>query len=121
MSSESPTGYNAAADLIGRNLDAGRGAKTAFIDDRGRSKAEFAQIVTGALRFFTDTGNLAWRVQVPSDEAERALARAPRLLARRLRYRDGGDNRAAAASFRIQAPEGQPCCIGRRHKCPGLG
>ena len=27
--------YNAAADLIERNLAAGRGAKTAFIDDRG--------------------------------------------------------------------------------------
>ena len=27
--------YNAAADLIERNLTAGRGAKTAFIDDRG--------------------------------------------------------------------------------------
>ncbi len=27
--------YNAAADLIGRNLAAGRGAKTAFIDDHG--------------------------------------------------------------------------------------
>ena len=35
MSSENPTGYNAAADLIERNLAAGRGAKTAFIDDRG--------------------------------------------------------------------------------------
>jgi benzoate-CoA ligase len=30
------TPYNAAADLIERNLDAGRGAKTAFIDDRGQ-------------------------------------------------------------------------------------
>src|SRR5258708_13385972 len=30
------TTYNAAADLIERNLAAGRGAKTAFIDDRGR-------------------------------------------------------------------------------------
>ena len=28
-------GYNAAADLIGRNLAAGRGAKTAVIDSRG--------------------------------------------------------------------------------------
>src|SRR6266446_1292017 len=35
MSSESSVGYNAAADLIGRNLTAGRGAKTAFIDDCG--------------------------------------------------------------------------------------
>jgi benzoate-CoA ligase len=36
MSSESPTGYNAAAHLIERNLGAGRGPKTAFIDDRGQ-------------------------------------------------------------------------------------
>ncbi|MBT0963820.1 benzoate-CoA ligase family protein [Denitromonas iodatirespirans] len=31
-----PRSYNAAADLLGRNLAAGRGDKTAFIDDRGR-------------------------------------------------------------------------------------
>ena len=30
------TAYNAAADLIGRNLAAGRGGKTAVIDDRGK-------------------------------------------------------------------------------------
>jgi benzoate-CoA ligase len=47
MSSESPTGYNAAADLIERNLAAGRGAKTAFIDDRGHySYAELAERVS---------------------------------------------------------------------------
>ncbi len=47
MSTESPTGYNAAADLIGRNLAAGRGAKTAFIDDRGHySYAELAERVS---------------------------------------------------------------------------
>jgi benzoate-CoA ligase len=46
MSSENSTGYNAAADLIGRNLAAGRGAKTAFIDDRGHySYAELAERV----------------------------------------------------------------------------
>src|SRR4029079_9586643 len=32
---EIPRDYNAAVDLIGRNLAAGRGAKTAFIDDAG--------------------------------------------------------------------------------------
>jgi benzoate-CoA ligase len=38
--------YNAAADLIERNLAAGRGAKTAFIDDAGRySYAELADRV----------------------------------------------------------------------------
>jgi len=39
--------YNAAADLIERNLAAGRGAKTAFIDDRGSySYAELAERVS---------------------------------------------------------------------------
>jgi len=39
--------YNAAADLIERNLAAGRGAKTAFIDDRGQySYAELAERVS---------------------------------------------------------------------------
>src|SRR6267142_4000307 len=40
---QSGTSYNAAADLIERNLTAGRGAKLAFIDDRGQySYAEIA-------------------------------------------------------------------------------
>src|SRR5271169_5246063 len=39
--------YNAAADLIERNLAAGRGAKTAFIDDHGDcSYAELAERVS---------------------------------------------------------------------------
>src|SRR6516162_10824929 len=39
--------YNAAADLIERNLAAGRGAKTAFIDDRGDcSYTELAERVS---------------------------------------------------------------------------
>ena len=43
---ESAPRYNAAADLIERNLAAGRGAKTAFIDDRGRySYADLAERV----------------------------------------------------------------------------
>src|SRR5262245_10803348 len=38
------TTYNAANDLIERNLAAGRGAKTAFIDDNGRySYAELGE------------------------------------------------------------------------------
>jgi benzoate-CoA ligase len=41
------TTYNAAADLIERNLAAGRAAKPAFIDDRGRcSYAELAERVS---------------------------------------------------------------------------
>src|SRR6516225_4873322 len=39
--------YNAAADLIERNLAEGRGAKTAFIDNRGHySYAELAERVS---------------------------------------------------------------------------
>ena len=39
--------YNAAADLIERNLAAGRGTKTAFIDDRGQySYTELAERVS---------------------------------------------------------------------------
>jgi benzoate-CoA ligase len=46
MSGEGLATYNAAADLIERNLVAGRGAKTAFIDDCGRySYAELAERV----------------------------------------------------------------------------
>ena len=42
-------GYNAAADLIGRNLVAGRGAKTAVIDSRGAHS--YANIDAAASRF----------------------------------------------------------------------
>src|SRR3954453_446451 len=41
-----PRDYNAAVDLIGRNLEAGRGAKVAIRDDRGAySYAELAERV----------------------------------------------------------------------------
>src|SRR5690348_2025205 len=43
------TTYNAAADLIERNLEAGRGAKTAFIDDRGTYS--YAELADRASRF----------------------------------------------------------------------
>ena len=44
---EDPMKYNAAADLIERNLLAGRGAKTAFIDDAGDySYADLAERVS---------------------------------------------------------------------------
>src|SRR4051812_42936302 len=39
---EIPREYNAAVDLIGRNLAAGRGAKTAYVDDSG--SCTFAQL-----------------------------------------------------------------------------
>jgi benzoate-CoA ligase len=41
--------YNAAADLIERNLAAGRGAKTAFIDDHGQYS--YAELAERASRF----------------------------------------------------------------------
>ncbi len=41
--------YNAADDLIGRNLDAGRGGKTAFIDAAGRHS--YAEVAARAARF----------------------------------------------------------------------
>ena len=37
--------YNAAAELIGRNLAAGRGAKTAFVDDYGA--CSYADLAAG--------------------------------------------------------------------------
>src|SRR5216684_1376677 len=46
---QGPTTYNAAADLIERNLAAGRGAKTAFIDDRGRYS--YGELAERASRF----------------------------------------------------------------------
>ncbi|HYP36548.1 MAG TPA: AMP-binding protein, partial [Stellaceae bacterium] len=46
---EDGTTYNAATDLIERNLMAGRGAKTAFIDERGRYS--YAELSERASRF----------------------------------------------------------------------
>ena len=52
-----PRQYNAADDLIGRNLVAGRGAKTAYIDDAGSySYDELARRVarTSEVRWLQD-------------------------------------------------------------------
>jgi benzoate-CoA ligase len=49
MSGERMATYNAAADLIGRNLEAGRGGKAAFIDDRGSHS--YAELAAGVGRF----------------------------------------------------------------------
>lgn len=52
-----PRDYNAAADLIGRNLQAGRGDKAAFIDDAGAyTYREFAQRVDRAANSFRALG-----------------------------------------------------------------
>ncbi len=52
-----PRDYNAAHDLIERNLAAGRAAKTAFIDDGGRhSYGELAQRVNRAANALTSLG-----------------------------------------------------------------
>src|SRR4051812_25804662 len=49
--------YNAAQDLIERNLAAGRGEKTAYIDDAGRySYDELARRVDAAGRALTGLG-----------------------------------------------------------------
>jgi benzoate-CoA ligase len=44
-----PRNYNAAADLVERNLKAGRGAKVAYVDDAG--KCTFAELATRVNRF----------------------------------------------------------------------
>ena len=47
---ELPREYNAAVDLIGRNLAAGRGAKVAYIDDTGPcTYAQLAETLEVAL------------------------------------------------------------------------
>jgi len=52
-----PRAYNAAHDLVERNLLAGRGDKTAFIDDAGRySYAELARRVNRAANVLTGLG-----------------------------------------------------------------
>jgi benzoate-CoA ligase len=54
--------YNAAADLIDRNLAAGRGAKPAFIDDRGQ--CSYAELAEQVGRF----ANLVHRLGVHPEE-----------------------------------------------------
>ena len=50
---EIPRNYNAAVDLVGRNLVAGRGGKTAFIDDTGScTYAQLAERVDRAANAF---------------------------------------------------------------------
>ena len=56
---ESTTPYNAAADLIGRNLDAGRGGKIAFIDDCG--EYSYAELADRVRRFAAALSRLGLR------------------------------------------------------------
>ena len=52
-----PREYNAAHDLVERNLVAGRGGKTAYIDDQGRyTYAELAERVNRAANALTGLG-----------------------------------------------------------------
>ena len=54
---ELPREYNAAADLVGRNLAAGRGGKVAFIDDQGQcTYAELAERVDRAAHVLVSLG-----------------------------------------------------------------
>ena len=70
--------YNAAADLIERNLSAGRAAKTAFIDDRGPLGDHFR-----TLRGDAGPGNLgAVRSDLGSGSLAPAADRAARITAR---------------------------------------
>ncbi|MCL2346173.1 MAG: benzoate-CoA ligase family protein [Desulfobulbus sp.] len=54
-----PREYNAAYDLIGRNLQAGRGDKLAYIDDRGQYT--YAELSRRANRFANVLGSLGVR------------------------------------------------------------
>ena len=54
-----PRDYNAAYDLIERNLAAGRGDKLAYIDDKGEyTYAQLAERVNKAANMLTAMGNL---------------------------------------------------------------
>ncbi|MDE0808177.1 MAG: benzoate-CoA ligase family protein [Alphaproteobacteria bacterium] len=56
VNSNAGENYNAAADLIGRNLDAGRSGKTAFIDSTGHHS--YAEVAARAARFANSLARL---------------------------------------------------------------
>ena len=56
---EIPRAYNAAHDLVERNLEAGRADKVAYVDDRGRTT--FGQLAVRVNRFASALGKLGMR------------------------------------------------------------
>jgi benzoate-CoA ligase len=56
-----PRDYNAAEDLVGRNLQAGRGAKTAYIDDGGQ--CTYAELADRVNRFGNHLLSLGLRME----------------------------------------------------------
>ena len=61
MQAEIPRDYNAAEDLIGRHLQAGRGAKTAYIDDAG--EITYAALAERVNRFGNHLLSLGLRME----------------------------------------------------------
>ena len=61
MQSDIPRDYNAAEDLIGRNLQAGRGAKVAYIDDSG--ECTYAELADRVNRFGNHLLSLGLRME----------------------------------------------------------
>ena len=62
------TAYNAATDLIGRNLAAGRADKLAFIDDRGQYT--FGNLAERTDRFASALGSLGIDMERAEHNAE---------------------------------------------------
>jgi benzoate-CoA ligase len=61
MNSEIPRDYNAADDLVGRHIAAGRGAKTAYIDDAGQ--CTFSELAERVNRFGNHLLSLGLRME----------------------------------------------------------
>jgi benzoate-CoA ligase len=61
MNSEIPRDYNAADDLVGRHLAAGRGGKTAYIDDAGQ--CTFGELADRVNRFGNHLLSLGLRME----------------------------------------------------------
>ena len=68
--------YNLAEDLLNRNISAGRGNKTAFIDANG--SYSYADVAQRANRAANATGGNVEILRTPSNETHSALTRKPR-------------------------------------------